>query len=64
MHFMVTKEKDINKARSIKFRRKHTKKNKAIDMSALPPCKGKLLNYTRHENIMLQKCGDVFAKKL
>ena len=32
------KEKNVNKVRWLKFRDKHTKQNKVIDMSALPPC--------------------------
>ena len=33
------KREDVNKVRWLKFRDKHTKQNKVIDMSALPPCK-------------------------
>ena len=32
-------EKDVNKVRWLKFRDKHTKQNKVIEMAALPPCK-------------------------
>ena len=39
------KEKDANKVRWSKFRDKHTKQNKVIDMSALPPCKETLKTY-------------------
>ena len=33
------KEKNVNKVRWLKSRDNHTKQNKVIDMSALPPCK-------------------------
>ena len=55
------KEKNVNKVRWLKFRDKHTKQNKVIDMSALPPCE-EHLNYAVYEQIMLQKCGDRLCK--
>ena len=48
MHF--NKEKDVNKVRWLKFRGKHTKQNKVIDMSALPPCKETLKLHSAREN--------------
>ena len=57
------KEKNVNKVRWLKFRDKHTKQNKVINMSALPPCKETLKLHSVRANYVA-KCGDRLCKAI
>ena len=50
------KENDVNKVRWLQFTDKHTKQNKVIDMSALPPCKETLKLHSARENYVAKMC--------
>ena len=57
------KEKNVNKVRWLKFRDKHRKQNKVINMSALPPCKETLKLHSVRANYVA-KCGDRLCKAI
>ena len=53
----------VNKVWRLKFRGKHTKQNKVIDMPALSPCKETLKLHSARENYVAKNVEIVFAKQ-
>ena len=58
------KEKDVNRVRWLKFRDKHTKQNKIIDMSLLPPCKENLKPKTYSQTIWMIYFSILYLMKM